>query len=85
MEVLPHNPMDPYTQKGTQERPDYISYLLRLYRVSDDGKLVWRISLESSLTGEREGFASLNALLGFLRQQMGMTSNAERDERKTGA
>jgi hypothetical protein len=81
MAVVPHNPMDPFTQKGTQERPDYRSYLLRLYRVSDGGKLVWRMSLESSLTGEREGFASLNGLLGFLQQQMGMTSNTERDER----
>ena len=81
MVAVPHNPMDPYTEKGTQKRTDYASYLLRLYRVSDESELVWRISLESSLTGEREGFASLNALLGFLRQQMGMTSNAERNER----
>ncbi len=81
MAVVPHNPMDPCTQKGTQERPNYLSYLLRLYRVDDEERPVWRMSLESSLTGERESFASLNDLLGFLRQQMGMMSDADLDER----
>jgi hypothetical protein len=63
------------TPKGTREQPDYLSYLLRLWRVSGDGgthrkeKTVWRASLESPHTGERMGFASLDALFAFLRQQ----------------
>ena len=53
----------------TPERHDYLSYLLRLWRV-DKEEAVWRASLESPLTGERIGFASLDALFDFLRQQI---------------
>jgi hypothetical protein len=59
----------------TPARRDYLSYLLRLWRVGGDGgthreeEAVWRASLESPLTGERIGFASLDALFAFLRQQ----------------
>jgi hypothetical protein len=31
---------------------------------------IWRVSLESPLTGERKGFASLDALVVFLRSEM---------------
>ncbi len=54
---------------GTRtKRPDYRSYLLRLWRVSEE-RPVWRASLEDTQTGERTGLASLEALLAFLRQQ----------------
>lgn len=59
-------------------RPGYLSYLLRLWRVSGDGephdmgsKTIWRASLESARTGEQRGFASLDQLFGFLREQTG--------------
>lgn len=59
-------------------RPDYLSYLLRLWRVSGGGepggmgrKAIWRASLESTRTGERRGFASLGELFDFLREQTG--------------
>lgn len=59
-------------------RPDYLSYLLCLWRVSGDGeplgmgrKAIWRASLESTRTGERRGFASLDELFDFLREQTG--------------
>jgi hypothetical protein len=52
-----------------EPRP-YQSYLLRLWQTSNAGELVWRASLESPHTGQRHGFASLDALLAFLRQQM---------------
>ena len=62
--------------RGSREQADYLSYLLRLWRVrGDEGahqlaeKPVWRASLESPFTGERMGFASLDALFAFLRQQ----------------
>ena len=55
---------------------DYLSYLLRLWRVSGDGespgmgrKAIWRASLESTRTGERKSFASLDDLFNFLREQ----------------
>jgi hypothetical protein len=59
-------------------RPDYLSYLLCLWRVSGDGeflgmgrKATWRASLESTRTGERRGFAGLDELFDFLREQTG--------------
>ena len=55
-------------QKSPKEPPDYLSYLLRLWRVSE-GKMAWRASLESSYTGERKGFANLNDLCDFLQAQ----------------
>jgi len=60
------------------QRPDYLSYLLRLWRGGDDGgpqgageKPVWRASLESARTGERRSFATLDDLFDFLRGQTG--------------
>ena len=49
-------------------RERYISYLLRLWQTTSGDQVVWRASLENSQTGERRGFASLDALLRFLRQ-----------------
>lgn len=68
------------SQQDTHEQPDYMSFMLRLYRANDDGKPVWRMSLEPSLTGERRGFASLDDLVEFLRQQMGATQATGNDE-----
>lgn len=47
----------------------YASYLLRLWAIEDKGRLVWRASLESAHSDERWGFASLDALFAFLRQE----------------
>jgi hypothetical protein len=52
-----------------QEQPEYLSYLLRLWRVSGEGEAVWRASLESPHTGERHGFAGLTDLFTFLKQE----------------
>ena len=56
--------------------PNYVSFLLRLWQVSDEGKsqpspkkAVWRASLENPHTGERKGFANLDELFDFLRAQ----------------
>jgi hypothetical protein len=51
------------------ERERYVSYLLRLWKTTSGDKVVWRASLENSQTGERQGFASLDALFDYLRQQ----------------
>ena len=50
---------------------DYRAYLLRLWRVTADGQMTWRASLEYPDTGERVGFASLEALCGFLQGETG--------------
>ncbi len=52
-----------------KESREYISYLLRLWKVSGAGLPVWRASLEDVHTGERLGFADLQGLLKFLEEQ----------------
>jgi hypothetical protein len=55
-----------------REPPHYLSYLLRLWRVDDEGaEPVWRTSLESARTGERTVFARLDDLFDFLQEQTG--------------
>jgi hypothetical protein len=59
-----------------KEKSDYLSYLLRLWRVENHeapsaDKAVWRASLESARTGERKTFASLDDLVDFLRELTG--------------
>ena len=44
-----------------------MAYLLRLWQVRCAEGTAWRASLESARSGERLGFASLNALFDFLR------------------
>ena len=48
----------------------YLSYLLRLWCTKQDGCEIWRASLEDTRTGEVRGFASLESLIDFLREQM---------------
>jgi len=52
----------------TGEQTSYQSYLLRLWRVKE-GEEGWRASLESAQTGERRGFATLDALFDYVRSQ----------------
>jgi hypothetical protein len=47
----------------------YLAFLLRLWQVEEDGCHIWRASLEDPDTGERRGFASLNLLTNYLREQ----------------
>ena len=60
--------MDTHPQ-SRQEQRDYQSYLLRLWRESDEVGSVWRASLKSSRTGEKVGFGSLEELFDFLQKQ----------------
>jgi hypothetical protein len=53
----------------TKKQTDYLSYLLRLWRVQEEGKPIWRVSLQSPQTRECKGFANLDALFDFLRRQ----------------
>jgi hypothetical protein len=76
----------------TEKQPYYLSYLLRLWRVNSGGSsqageegMVWRASLQEPLTDERVNFASLEDLVAYLRRQMGLVSDADRDERGSRA
>jgi len=53
------------------DQTPYISYLLRLWQEKSEGKLTWRASLESPLSGERWGFSDTVGLLSFLEREMG--------------
>ncbi len=92
----------------TTEQPEYLSYLLRIWRVKNGGAshptydgsrrpndrthhgndglyhsqaaTIWRASVDSPLTGERQGFARLDDLFDFLRRQTGATVDVNRDE-----
>ena len=65
------------------EQPDYLSYLLRLWRVSDEEEPTWRGLLKSSRTGQQVGFGSLEELFCFIQEQAGMAPAAcgESDQR----
>ena len=52
------------------EPQPYLSYLLRLWLAENGGERIWRASLESPRSGQRTGFASLNDLFDFLRQEV---------------
>jgi hypothetical protein len=62
------------------EQPDYLSYLLRLWRVGDGEGLTWRASLKSAHTGQQVGFGNLEELLAFLREQTDIPSTASQGE-----
>lgn len=46
----------------------YLAFLLRLWQTKHDGNDTWYASLEDSHTGEKRGFASLDALMEYLRR-----------------
>jgi hypothetical protein len=60
----------------------YLSYLLRLWLVKNQEGCVWRCSVENVQTGERQGFASMELLYDFLRQETGLMvdGDLEHDE-----
>ena len=47
----------------------YFSYLLRLWQVGTGRGAAWRASLEEIPTAERKAFASLDDLVGYLRER----------------
>ncbi|MCI0474982.1 MAG: hypothetical protein L0Y55_01930 [Anaerolineales bacterium] len=50
-----------------ENKLNYESYLLRLWQIRQNGKTIWRASLESTRTGVRENFADLKQAFAFLR------------------
>jgi hypothetical protein len=55
----------------SDERPEYLAYLLRMWRVDEDGGIHWRASLERPSDGERLFFISLEAAFDYLRERAG--------------
>ncbi len=58
--------------------PRYQVYLLRCWEERSSHAqtpIIWRYSLEDSHTGERHGFADIDALLTHLRSTLSLLSN----------
>jgi hypothetical protein len=66
-----------------QDRP-YLAYLLRLWRVSEEGQTGWRASVENAHTGERRAFAGLAALFSFLENEVGKVQREPNTGRRRG-
>jgi hypothetical protein len=71
---------------GHRDKTDYVSYLLRIWRVSQAAgtgeikEATWHASLESPHTGERWGFSGLEALCEFLREQIDLLNCGSADD-----
>lgn len=50
--------------------PEYLSYMLRIWRSKTDGPPEWRASLESPQTGDRFAFPDLKSMIQFLETQL---------------
>jgi hypothetical protein len=61
------------------QRP-YLSYLLRLWQVYQDGQQIWRASLESAQTGALLYFANLAELTAYLAQQVRTAEHQHEEE-----
>ncbi|TFG72518.1 MAG: hypothetical protein E4H27_02475 [Anaerolineales bacterium] len=61
-------------------KPRSLSFLLRLWHVKENDHWVYRYSLESSHSGERWGFADLDARRAFLRNQTDNQPYGDLDE-----
>jgi hypothetical protein len=51
------------------KRKGYYSYLLRMWQTDEGPGCAWCASLEQPGTGERRGFATLDQLFSFLKEQ----------------
>jgi hypothetical protein len=62
--------------KYMTERRRYLSYLLRMWQTSDGRETVWRALLQSPDGKERHGFASLEELTDFIKDQAERSKDA---------
>jgi hypothetical protein len=53
------------------EQPEYLAYLLRMWRVQDNSGFQWRVSLERPRNGQRIAFVTLEEAFNFLFEQTG--------------
>lgn len=63
----------------SEDATDYHAYLLRLWR-EEGGD--WRVSLQSTRTGERYGFADLQMAVQFVEQNLGQGKLNENNDGK---
>ena len=65
-----------------EKQREYLAYMLRIWSVTDTGKIFWRASVENAQTGERRGFANLDDLFEYLRSQAAAMSEPKMLEKK---
>jgi hypothetical protein len=66
-----------HERKGPGEVSGYVSYLLRLWREKGGQTTRWRASLQDPHSGQRVGFAHLDELVAFLREQISLAPPTE--------
>lgn len=59
------------------DKPEYRSFLLRLWQVNSASGMEWRASLEDAQTGIRLGFSSIRRLHEFLLDQTETHNSSE--------
>lgn len=69
---------DPGDSMG-RPKPDYRSYLLRLWWAEDEDETAIRIYVDDPLTGERTGFTNLDQLVVFLSKEIHLTKNNQQE------
>ena len=57
----------------------YLSFLLRLWCIKQNGCEIWRASLEDPRTGEQRGFASLDLMVDLLIEQIQQSTGDEQN------
>lgn len=62
----------------------HISFLLRLWRASSTGHLIWQASLEIPRTTQRVGFSSLEQLFAYLMDLTEGTVNTQQKMEEKG-
>ncbi len=62
----------------TEKSRQYLAYMLRVWSIKDDQKVLWRASLQNAQTSERRGFASLEDLFEYLRSQAAAMTDQDR-------
>ncbi len=60
------------------QKPDYRSFMLRIWIEQTDGNK-WRFSLEDTQTGKRKGFANINQLKAYLDEITSEVQNFSKD------
>ncbi len=63
----------------SNDPPDYMTYLLRLWRAGGANEPYWRAALENPRTGERQAFSDLASLFAFLEEKTGLVSHGPQD------
>ena len=65
--------------EGSKQQQDHLSYLLRLWKSGNGERPTWRALLKGVHDGQQVGFASLDDLLHFLRNETGTLLGVDRD------